>query len=170
MNIVLTGFMASGKTTVAKVLGKRTGFEVIDTDKVIEDGAKKTINEIFALYGEEYFRNLEKEAIKNVSGFDNKIIATGGGAVLNPDNVSELRKNGIIFNLAPDFSVIEKRIAKASKTRPLMQGQEIEAIKERFISRQKFYDNCDYKIHIGIDTTPDMIADRIIEIFSEKNR
>ncbi len=168
MNIVLTGFMASGKTTVAKILGGLCGFEVIDTDKYIEDGEGMTVNAIFDKYGELYFRTLERAAIEKVSKLDNKIIATGGGAVTDPDNISRLRENGIIFNLSPDFEVIEKRIEEAAKTRPLMRGQSIDKIRERFISRQKFYDDCDYKINIGADDVPERTAMIIMEKFKQK--
>lgn len=148
MNIVLTGFMASGKTEISKAIEAISKYERIDTDDMIEEAAGITINEIFAKYGEEYFRNLEHEIVKQAAKQNNAVIATGGGVVLNRDNIDELRKNGVIFNLAPDFEVIADRIETAAATRPLLKNQSMDDIKERFIRRQPFYDNCDYKISV----------------------
>ena len=110
MNIVITGFMASGKTTVSKEIAAMSNYEFIDTDELLEKNEGITINEIFAKYGEEYFREREHETIKKVSGMDNMVISTGGGVVLSKANMAELRKNGVIFNLAPDFEVIRERL------------------------------------------------------------
>lgn len=148
MNIVLTGFMASGKTEISKAIEAISKYERIDTDDMIEEAAGITINEIFAKYGEEYFRNLEHEIVKQAAKQNNAVIATGGGVVLNRDNIDELRKNGVIFNLAPDFAVIADRIETAAATRPLLKNQSMDDIKERFIRRQPFYDNCDHKISV----------------------
>lgn len=164
-NIALTGFMASGKTETSKELAKMTSFKFIDTDDLIVEREGRTINEIFASSGEEYFRKIEREIIKEVSEFKNSIISTGGGVVLFSENIDALRKNSIIFNLAPSFDVIKERIEIAAKTRPLMKNSNIDEIHERFIKRQPFYDNCDYKIEITSSHTPIMIAKKILEIY-----
>ena len=164
MNIVLTGFMASGKTEISKAVAAISKYKFIDTDDMIVDKAGMSINDIFEKYGEEYFRELEKETIKEAAAFDKAVIATGGGVVLNPENIEELRKTGVIFNLAPEFSVIESRIKAASATRPLLQNQDINEIRERFVKRQPFYDNCDYKIKIVGGRTPKSCAMEILDI------
>lgn len=168
MNIVLTGFMATGKTEISKAVAAISKYERVDTDDMIEEAAGMTINEIFADRGEEYFRALEHEVIKKAAQMDNVVIATGGGAVLNADNIAELRKTGVVFNLAPDFSVIAKRLEAAAQTRPLLKNQSIDEVKARFIKRQPFYDNCDHKIRVVNGRTAKSYAMEILDIM--KNR
>ena len=168
MNIVLTGFMASGKTTIGRRLAELSDYEFIDTDEMIVAREGRSINDIFAQDGEEYFRRVEHEIIREAAKMDNKIISTGGGVVLNPENIEDLRKTGVVFNLDPDFSVISERVARAAATRPLMKNQSIEDIKKRFDDRKPFYDNCDYKIHITAKSTPDDSANSILNIIKQK--
>lgn len=164
-NIVITGFMASGKSTVSELLSKMTGMECIDTDCLIEKESDMSINEIFSKFGEPHFRKLENELSKRLANTDGKIISTGGGFVINPENIDNLRKNGTIFLLDADFSVIEERIEKARATRPLMQNSGIEGIKQRFEARKVYYDNCDYRIEIKGEATPEEIAEKILKIY-----
>ncbi|MCH5185621.1 MAG: shikimate kinase [Oscillospiraceae bacterium] len=166
-NIVLTGFMASGKTETSKDLSRITSFKLVDTDDMIVKREGKSINEIFSENGEEYFRKAESEIIKEVSGFKNSVISTGGGVVLNKENIENLRVNSIIFCLSPSFDVIKERMEEAAKSRPLMKNAGIDEIYQRFLQRQPYYDNCDYKIDITSVHTPLMIAKRIWEIYKE---
>lgn len=167
MNIVLTGFMASGKTEISKAIASISKYELIDTDDMIVEEAGMTINEIFANHGEEYFRKLENEIIKKAAAKDNAVIATGGGVVLNRENISELRKTGIIFNLSPDFSVIEERLEKAAATRPLLRNQSMDEIRSQFEKRRPFYDNCDCKINVISGRTPKSYAMEILSTVEE---
>lgn len=168
MNIVLTGFMATGKTQISQCLAERLGYELKDTDEMIVKSAKMSINDIFAKLGEERFRHMETEIIKQAAKGDKTIISTGGGVVLNPRNIDFLRENGIIVNLSPKFEVIQERIAEAAATRPLMKGQSIEEIKKRFDERKPFYDNCDIKINVTNDKTPMEHAEEIINILKDR--
>lgn len=147
-NIVLTGFMASGKTVVGKALAEKLGRKFIDTDCLIEEKCKMTIPEIFEKYGEECFRKIETEVIEEVSLEKGSVIATGGGVVLNGDNIEHLRKNATIVNLEPCESVIIARLSKDDETRPLNKGQDIGQILDRFEKRKPFYNNCDVKVKI----------------------
>ena len=164
MNIVLTGFMASGKSEISKAISKITGRICLDTDDIVEKNVGMTINEIFAKHGEEYFRSAEGEAVKEAASETNAVIATGGGVVLNSENIEILRKTGVIVNLAPDFEVIEERLHKAAATRPLLQNQDIEAVRKRFNARLPFYANCDKKIHIVNGKTPMQYAKEILDL------
>lgn len=166
MNIVLTGFMATGKTQISKAIAAISEYRFIDTDQMITEAAGKTVKEIFADCGEEGFRRLESEAIKKAAALDGCVIATGGGAVLNADNMRMLRKNGVIVNLAPTFDVIAARIASAKNTRPLLQEQSIDEIRKRFYERQPFYDNCDIKINIINGRSPELYAHEILDKLS----
>lgn len=102
-NIVLTGMPGSGKSTVGKLLNVE-GFSFVDTDEEIEKRCNCTIKELINLKGEEYFRNLETEVIRDISSKGSQIISTGGGAVLREENVNSLKRNGKLFfiNAEPD--------------------------------------------------------------------
>lgn len=95
-NIVLTGMPGSGKTTLGRLLSERLGRELADTDAEIVKKAGMPITEIFAKYGEPYFRDLESEVIRDLSRIGGKVIATGGGAVLRSENVNMLKMNGLV--------------------------------------------------------------------------
>jgi len=147
-NIVLTGFMASGKSVVGKSLAEKLGREFVDSDAVIEEKCKMTIPEIFEKFGEEYFRRVETEVIEELSHKNHAVISTGGGAVLNGDNIANLRRNATIVNLEPEKDVIVERLSVDDGTRPLNKGQDIEQILTRFENRKPYYDNCDVKVKI----------------------
>ena len=169
MNIVITGFMATGKTKISKALCTILGYSRIDTDEEIVKATGMSINDIFAKFGEAHFRKLEKEAATKAAKSDKTVISTGGGMVLDKDNVDILRKGGIIVNLDADFSVIEARIKRAAATRPLLQNNSIEQIKERFEYRMPFYANCDCKIKISNQRTAKEHAQMIVEELKKNN-
>ena len=130
-NVVLIGMPGSGKSTVGKLLSQKTGMEFIDTDSLIVKKAGMEIPEIFAKHGEEYFRELETEVLKEVGVLTGKIIATGGGVVKNERNYFPLKQNSKIF-------LIERDIDKlASNGRPL--SKDADAIKQLFLERKDKY-------------------------------
>ena len=161
MNIVLTGFMATGKTEISKAISEISKYNLVDTDDMIVEQEGITINEIFDKCGEEYFRKTECEVIKKAAEMKNVV-------VLNEQNIENLRKTGVIFNLSPDFSVIRERLEEARKTRPLLKQDSIENIKKRFDDRKPFYDNCDYKINVIHGRTPRSYAMEILEIMESR--
>ena len=122
-NIVLCGFMGSGKTVVGKELAKIMGRKFIDTDDMIEKEQGIAIKAIFAARGEEYFRELEYEACKKVSEMKNCVISTGGGAVTFERNVNVLKQGGKIVFLDASFDTICDRIG-TSQTRPLFEDKD----------------------------------------------
>lgn len=123
MNIVLCGFMGSGKTVVGNELAKITGRKFIDTDLYIEKKQGVSIKAIFAAHGEDYFRELEYECCKELSKLKNCVISTGGGAVIFDRNVKALKQGGKIVFLDADFDTVLKRVGDSS-TRPLFQDKE----------------------------------------------
>lgn len=135
-NIVLIGFMATGKTSIGKKISKSLDREFIDTDKLIEEKMAKTIPEIFEEHGEKYFRGLEKETIKQVSQLKNIVISCGGGVPLDPENIVNLRKNGKIFLLQADPQTILERTSK-NKNRPLLDGNNSLETIERIMNVRK---------------------------------
>lgn len=119
--------MGSGKTTVGKQLAKITGMQYIDLDQYIEKQQQTTIKSIFAEHGEEYFRELEHNASKELSTKSNCIISTGGGTLLFERNVSALKENGVIVLLDVPLSTIKYRL-RNDKKRPLLQRPDKEKV------------------------------------------
>ncbi len=122
MNITLTGFMGTGKTTVGRYLAKRLGWQFVDTDQLIETAAGTSIAEVFAQHGEAVFRRLEKRAIKQVTRSDEQVIATGGGAFVNPENRTRLRAVGPVVCLTANPKTILQRVGSTISRRPLLTG------------------------------------------------
>ena len=105
-NIILTGFMGTGKTTAGRVLAKNLGWEFIDTDDLIERQAGKSIRDIFKDDGEDVFRGLERQVAAGIREFQNHVVATGGGIVLDPVNMQNLGKSGLLILLVADMDSI----------------------------------------------------------------
>ena len=123
MNIVLCGFMGSGKTVVGNELSKIMGRRFVDTDELIEQEQGVAIKAIFATHGEDYFRDLEFECCKKVAYFKNCVVSTGGGALTFERNVEALKTSGKIVFLDASFDIICDRIGN-SNNRPLFQDRE----------------------------------------------
>ena len=161
-NIVLTGFMGTGKSEVSKELSKILGWKVIDIDTEIEKSQNMKITEIFKQFGEPGFRDIETEMIKKLSKNKNVIISTGGGAVLRQENMDALRENGVVICLTATPETILKRISN-NNDRPLLQVEDpLKKIQELLKFRMPYYEKAD----IMIDTennTPLEIAEEIIE-------
>jgi shikimate kinase len=138
-NIVLTGFMGSGKTSVGRELAGILEMGYEDCDVLIEKEAGMTINEIFATRGESHFRLLEKEMIKRLSQLSNTIVICGGGAVMNPENVKALKSNGILVFLKATPENIYDRI-RNDTNRPVLNGKmNIEGITSLYQQRMPAY-------------------------------
>lgn len=168
MNIVLTGYMGSGKTAVGKRLAEISELHFTDSDSFIEDKCGMKISEIFAASGEEYFRKVESDVIKTLSEGDGMVISTGGGVVLNTENIANLRTNGVIVNLEPEESVIRERLGADDGTRPLIKDSSMTEILERFAARKPYYDNCDVKIKVTLDKGIEETAEEVLKILEEK--
>lgn len=138
--IALIGMMGSGKTTISKLLAKKTGWELFDTDKIFEQENNITISDFFKNYSQEEFRKKENELLKTISKNENIVISTGGGIILNQEN-REILFNRDIFSiyLKTNPNVIFERI-KNDKSRPLLQVENPKAEIEKIISsREKYY-------------------------------
>lgn len=131
-NIVLIGMPSCGKTTNGKKLSEYLSLPFYDSDNEIQKREKMLIKEIFELKGEKYFRNVENEVLKDLSKLSGCIIATGGGAVLNPDNVMWLKKNGVVYFIDRE---LEKLVC--TKSRPLSTDKK--ALKKLYDERYEIY-------------------------------
>lgn len=138
-NIVLIGFMGTGKSTVGNYLAQFLGMEVLDTDQMIEERIGMDISSIFEQYGEGFFRELEKTAVKEGARRDNVIISCGGGVVLRAENIQKLREKGRVVLLTAQPETLYNRL-KDDSTRPLLKnGVDVASIDERLKQRQELY-------------------------------
>lgn len=163
-NIVLIGFMGTGKTSVGLRLAQKLGMQFIDTDSMIEDESGMKISEIFAKNGEEYFRDLETNLVRRICKLCNFVIATGGGIVKRAENVDNLRSSGLLIWLDASPEVILCRTSGFNH-RPLLQvpdplGQICKMLKER----EEFYSQADHRVDTS-NLTVDEVVDKIIDIF-----
>jgi shikimate kinase len=108
-NIIITGFMGTGKSVVAKELARKLKMEFIDMDWIVEEVQGMSIADIFSRYGENYFRQQENKLVKELSQKENMIIATGGGTLLSSDNARILGQRGQIICLYADSQKKERR-------------------------------------------------------------
>jgi len=169
MNIVLTGFMATGKTVVGKNIAKVLSMSFIDLDETIERDVGMTISGIFKHKGERYFRDVETKAVKCVSLLDNFVIATGGGVVLKKENMDELEKKGVIICLTASPRVIFRR-ARKSKVRPLLNVEKAEErIEELLRQRRRFYKRCSLTVDTS-EKTVEEITERIVKFIEENKK
>ena len=130
MNLILCGMMGAGKTTIGIKIAEVSGRRWYDTDGIIVDRYGK-ISDIFEYYGENYFRKIETEIVKELASRDRLVISTGGGLVLKEENTALLKKNGLIVFLRASFETLVKRL-KVDGTRPLLQSN-TESIRERLV-------------------------------------
>jgi shikimate kinase len=161
-NIVLTGFMGTGKTEVSKMLARKLGYTLIDADIEIEKEQKMTITEIFKQHGESAFRDIEADVIRRLSAVKNAVISTGGGAVLRQENMDNLRKNGVIVCLMASPETILKRTSN-NNDRPLLQAENpLQRIKELLEFRRPYYERADVMINTE-GKSPFEVVEEIIE-------
>jgi shikimate kinase len=163
-NIVLIGFMGTGKSSVGKQLAKKMNRLWVDVDNKIEEETKLKISEIFEKKGEPYFRDLERAAIEQVARGKNLVITTGGGAVLDDTNRANLKKNGIVIALWAMPETIYKRV-KESRHRPLLKGEDMKASIEKLLeTRRSRYEEADKKFDTD-GKTAQQVADEILAWF-----
>lgn len=145
-NVVLFGFMGTGKTAVGKEVARRLQMQFVDMDDVIEEKEGCSISEIFAQKGEGYFRQLEAQVAEKLSREEGRVIATGGGVVLNSRNVDALQFTGVGICLMASPEVIFERI-KGETHRPLLLGPDpLERIASLLERREPFYGKVEHRI------------------------
>lgn len=129
MNLILTGFMGSGKTTICKELSKKINYKFIDTDALIERKMKMSIKKIFLYYGEYFFRRLERHILININQKSDFIISTGGGMPCFKNNIEIMKKKGIVVYL----KIPKSRLSKIDKSnRPLLKKSKILLNKRKY--------------------------------------
>jgi len=165
-NIVLIGFMGTGKTSTGRLLAARLGRPFIDVDKDLEAENGMTVAEMFAADGEAHFRQKEAEFISRISRRYNAVIATGGGVVLNSLNLKNLQRNGVVISLSASLDTILERTGRRD-TRPLLNRPDrVEFVAKLLDERRELYQNADYIVSTeGI--SPQLVAERIIVLLRQ---
>jgi len=159
-NIILTGFMGVGKTSIGTRLASDLGYTFVDTDDLIEADQKTTITEIFAQKGEPYFRDVEARVIRTVLENENQVVSTGGGAVIRDENREAFKEAGLVVCLMARPEVIYERI-KHETHRPLLKVPDPMArIRDLLESRAEFYGQAD----LIIDTSEKSVDEAVLEI------
>lgn len=153
-NIVLIGFMGTGKSTIAKKLSDRLGWRYVDSDQYIEAVEGTSIAEIFELKGEAYFRQLESKAIREIMQQKQQVVSTGGGAVLALENIQHMVRNGTVVKLIADPQIIINRVSR-DRNRPLLKDDVKETVYRLLEQRKHVYDFA----HLQIDTSTLSIDD-----------
>jgi shikimate kinase len=167
--IWLIGFMATGKSRVARPLAAALDWRVIDIDRLVEERAGRPVREIFAADGEEAFRALESAAIEQAAGERAVVVATGGGAVLAPQNREAMRRRGYVVALDARAETIVERLRASGgiSERPLLAGGDplgrIVALKEQ---RQPLYAQADFIIQTD-GLTPDQVTHQVLNAYRE---
>ncbi|HIL72644.1 MAG TPA: shikimate kinase [Verrucomicrobia bacterium] len=168
-NIALTGFMGCGKTAVGRVVAKVGGFEFLDTDQFIEEHVGKTIPRIFEEHGEEAFRRYEREVVVRLAERDNTVIATGGGLLVNAENMDTMKQYAMVFCLWASPESIWRRV-KDQSHRPLLQTENPkQRIVELLEERKPAYGRSDMLINTEYRSARD-VANLILGQFRQTTR
>ena len=167
--VILIGYMAVGKTTIAQLLSEKMGVKYVDLDKLIEKKTNLTISELFNLKGEIYFRKIEHQIFEEIMKNDeNLIVSTGGGTPCYADNHLFLNyENSQSVYLKASMPVILEKLKSEKVTRPLVANQSEEELKEfvakHLFERSYFYNQANFKIDID-NKNPEVIVDEIIQL------
>lgn len=141
--IFIVGYMGSGKTTVGKRLAKSLSLTFIDLDAYIQNKFRKTISGLFAEKGEEGFRELERQAVREVAAFEDVVISTGGGAPCFYDNMEVMNEAGITIYIRAEPEELVARLLASKNVRPLIAGKSkedlIPFIREHLAQRERYY-------------------------------
>jgi shikimate kinase len=176
--LILTGFMATGKSSVGPLVARRLGWEFVDSDAVIAARAKKPVAQIFADDGEAQFRKFEREVIAHLArdrrrcpqchGPHPEVISTGGGALVDESNCAALRRAGVIICLMARPEIVAARLERSKTRRPKLteSGKStLDRVKELMTERAEAYARADARIDTS-DLTVDEVAERVVDVFS----
>ncbi len=148
-NIVLIGFMGTGKSSLGRALAKRIGYRFLDTDRAIEEITGLSVEQIFRRHGIVRFRSEENLLARKLADQFGLVVATGGGMVLNTENVELFKKNGVLIGLRADPEIIIKRV-RNKKRRPLLKkGNLEETVASLLREREEAYDVAEFSVDTG---------------------
>ena len=163
-NLVLTGMMGVGKSTIGKKLAQRLKLKFIDVDQVIEAKEKSTIKEIFEKKGEDYFRNIEKKITLEILKTKNLVSAFGGGGFINKSIRKDVLRSSITVWLDLNVPALLKRL-KNIKKRPLLNQKNLkETVNKIYSERRKIYSQSNFRINCEL-IQKDQIVNKIIRLY-----
>ncbi len=163
-NIILVGFMGSGKSSTGRYVAAQLGRPFVDMDTEIERREGRRIPDIFAQSGEPFFRQLERALVQELAATSSQVIAPGGGIVLNPDNVRDFAARGLVINLKVSPEVVLSRVGR-DPNRPLLQAADpLERIRELQAKRQALYAAVPHQLDTD-GLSPEQVGDRVLALF-----
>ena len=167
MRIILIGFMGVGKTTIGKIIAKKLKLNFVDMDNYIEKREGKSISKIFEEYGEQHFRELESESLKDLIKSDNIVISTGGGIVTTKENSEILKKEKIVIFLDGNTQTILNHLSKEIDKRPLLSNSKnVEYTISNLLNQryEKYNSICDIKIDINEKNIEEVVSQILVNI------
>ncbi|MBT3343349.1 MAG: shikimate kinase [Gemmatimonadetes bacterium] len=170
--IYLTGFMATGKTHVGRLLARRLQRDFVDTDDMITERAGKSIPEIFEQDGEEAFRQWERDCVEDAAYRGHVVVALGGGAISQPENLETIRRaDALLVCLSADVETILERVTRRDD-RPLLAGlsreEKREKIEAMLAERAPYYEKADVILHSTTDSTPETLVQDLLEVMEKR--
>lgn len=162
-NIILTGFAGTGKTTIGEKLAVQVGFPFVDMDWLIEERQGRTIPRIFAEEGEPWFRRLESDLCREIAHWQDHVVATGGGTLVNPANLALLSRHNLVVCLDCALDVVWQRLSQATD-RPLLNNPDIEQKQAQLYSLYRQRQPAYARIAHHVDTTTRPIEDIVSDI------
>lgn len=166
--IILTGFMGTGKTAVGQLLAKELKLRFVDTDHLIEEEYGQSIVEIFEKQGESTFRDYEKKVVQKVLSEKGIVMATGGGAVLDDENLKLMKEKGTLIALSASAEVIFQRISQLGD-RPLLRTRnQLETIKNLISHRSPYYCQADFIVDTSGKSVEQTVQE-LLKVLHEKN-
>ena len=169
MNLVLIGYRGTGKSTVARILATRLGWQAVSTDAQIVERAQKSIPDIVAQHGWDHFRDLETEACSALKERDHLVIDTGGGIILRAGNLDALKPNGLVFWLTATVSTIAQRISQDTQRPSLTGGKTfIEEIQDVLTERTPKYRAAADHVIATDHASPEDVASRVVTTFHRR--
>ncbi len=161
-NIIITGFMGTGKTETGFKLSQKLNCHFVDIDLVVEEMENRKIVDIFLEKGEDYFRKLETSAIKKVLQKEGQVISTGGGALLKEENRTLLKEAGVLICLSASPEEIFRRVG-SGEGRPLLEGDDsLDKIRRILAERREIYNQVPYNILTDGKSSEEVVEEIVI--------
>jgi shikimate kinase len=161
-NIFLVGFMGAGKTTIGRILANKLRLTFVDLDDIIEKELKLTIEQIFSMHGENFFRVAETKALLSIAENERQVVSTGGGVVLKNENWEAMEKSGITVYLKATAEILWSRV-RNNTPRPLLQVENpFGRFCELLSNRISLYEKADLIVDTG-KLSPEDVAEQITE-------
>ena len=163
-NLVLTGMMGVGKSTIGKSLADKLSYKFVDIDYIIEKRERNTIDKIFREKGENYFRQIENKISIEHLKKEKSVISLGGGAFLNNSIRRVVKNSSISFWLDVSLELLVKRLKK-NKKRPLLRNKNLnEIVKKIYLERKKTYSEANFRVKCNF-LKPDIIVEKILKLY-----